>query len=49
MGSKRYHRENARKNYEADKKIRNLYHTMESHPGETYTNFKRRIKKDLGY
>jgi predicted RND superfamily exporter protein len=46
--SKKYYRDNAKKNYEADKKIRQLYRNMESHPGESYSKFKNRIKKSLG-
>ncbi len=38
-----------KKQYEADKRIKELYHSIESNPGESYSDFKRRIRRDIGY
>ena len=38
-----------KKQYNADKKIKDLYHSIESNPGETYSDFKRRIRRNIGY
>ena len=36
-----------KKQYDADKKIKELYHSLESNHGESFSDFKRR--KKLGY
>ena len=44
--SKQYHREYSKKDYKEDKALRVRYHTMESHPTETFSEFKKRMKKE---
>ncbi len=47
--SKKYHRDNSKKNYEIDKIIHKLYRDPDqTNLGETYTQFKKRVKKNLG-
>jgi len=46
---KEYHRKNSKKNYEVNKKLSELYKSIESNPGETFTQFKKRKKNSLGY
>lgn len=38
-----------KKQYKADKHIKDLYHSMQSNPGESYSDFKRRVRKNIGY
>jgi hypothetical protein len=38
-----------KKQYAADKKVKDLYHAIGAEPNESYSNFKRRIKRDIGY
>ncbi len=46
--SKKYYRENSRKNYDLNKIISKLYRDpKQTHPGETYTQFRKRFKKSL--
>lgn len=42
-----YFRRKAKENYQVDKKLREVYHTIESKPGETYSEFKKRKKSRL--
>lgn len=42
-----YFRQKARKNRQVDKELSKLYRGFESIPGETFTEFKRRKKKEL--
>lgn len=41
---KEYHRRNSKKNYDLNKKISNLYKHGQALDGESYTEFKNRIK-----
>ena len=45
--TKGYFRDKARKNRKADKELSRLYHSIESNPGETFTQFKKRKKQEL--
>ena len=46
--SKKYHRENSKKNYELNKIITKLYRDPnQTHPGETFSQFRSRVKKSL--
>jgi hypothetical protein len=44
---KEYYRRQAKKNREVNKKLGELYRSIEARPGETFTEFKKR-KKSLG-
>lgn len=43
-----YFRKKTRDNYKLNKEVRKRYNSMESHPGETFSAFKKRIVKKLG-
>lgn len=45
--SKEYYREQARKNRKVNKELSKLYRTIESRPGETFSEFKRRKKHEI--
>lgn len=47
LKSKDYFREMARKNYKIDKELSKRYKT-EALPGEKFSKYKRRVKKNLG-
>ena len=38
-----------RRNREREKHLSDLYHSIASRPDETYTEFKRRMKRQMGY
>jgi len=42
-----YWREQRKKNYKEDKKLSELYQSIEAKPGETFTKFKKRKKRSL--
>ena len=42
--SKAYFRKKAKERYESDKKLSELYHSLETEPGESFTSFKRKRK-----
>jgi hypothetical protein len=46
--SKKYYRDNAKKNREIDKQLSKQYRNFESRPGETFSQYRKRIKKSLG-
>ncbi len=41
---KEYHRKNSKKNYDKNKKMSNLYQHGQALDGESYTEFKKRMK-----
>jgi hypothetical protein len=43
-----YFRKKAKENQELNKKLSELYRTIESRPGESFTQFKKRYKNTLG-
>lgn len=43
-----YFRKKTRDNYKLNKEVRKRYNGIESHPGETFSAFKKRITKKLG-
>lgn len=45
-GLRDYYRRKAKENHRIDKKLRPRYHTAEANPGETYSQFKKRMKKN---
>ena len=45
--SKGYFRKKRKENYEADKELSRLYHSVETEPGESFTQFKRRRKSNF--
>ena len=45
--TKKYFRDQARKNRKADKELSKLYHSVEANLGETFTSFKKRKKQEL--
>ena len=45
--SKGYFRKKSKENYEANKELSKLYHSVEAEPGESFTQFKRRRKSNF--
>ena len=43
-----YHRKKSRENYHLNKEISKRYHGIESRPGESFTQFKKRVCKKIG-
>ena len=45
--SKAYYRKKAKENYENNKELSRLYHSVETEPGESFSQFRRRRKSNF--